>query len=98
MCAPRVPRACRSAAWCGNALIPVITLTGLQFGFLLGGAIVVETVFAWPGLGRLLVDSVAYRDYPVIQAEILLFSFEFVLINLVVDLLYALVNPEIRLR
>ena len=81
-----------------NALIPVITLTGLQFGFLLGGAIVVETVFAWPGLGRLLVDSVAYRDYPVIQAEILLFSFEFVLINLVVDLLYALVNPEIRLR
>jgi glutathione transport system permease protein len=81
-----------------NALIPVITLTGLQFGFLLGGAIVVETVFAWPGLGRLLVDSVTYRDYPVIQAEILLFSFEFVLINLVVDLLYAVVNPEIRLR
>src|ERR1700722_129087 len=81
-----------------NALIPVVTLTGLQFGFLLGGAIVVETVFAWPGLGRLLVDSVAYRDYPVIQAEILLFSFEFVLINLVVDLLYGLVNPEIRLR
>jgi glutathione transport system permease protein len=81
-----------------NALIPVITLTGLQFGFLLGGAIVVETVFAWPGLGRLLVDSVSYRDYPVIQAEILLFSFEFVLINLVVDLLYGVVNPEIRLR
>ena len=81
-----------------NALIPVITLTGLQFGFLLGGAIVVETVFAWPGLGRLLVDSVTYRDYPVIQAEILLFSFEFMLINLIVDLLYGLVNPEIRLR
>ena len=81
-----------------NALIPVITLTGLQFGFLLGGAIVVETVFSWPGLGRLLVDSVSYRDYPVIQAEILLFSFEFVLINLIVDLLYGLVNPEIRLR
>ncbi len=81
-----------------NALIPVITLTGLQFGFLLGGAIVVETVFAWPGLGRLLVDSVSYRDYPVIQAEILLFSFEFLLINLIVDLLYGLVNPEIRLR
>ncbi len=91
----------RSVVWkhtLRNALIPVITLTGLQFGFLLGGAIVVETVFAWPGLGRLLVDSVAYRDYPVIQAEILLFSFEFVLINLVVDLLYGLVNPEIRLR
>jgi glutathione transport system permease protein len=81
-----------------NALIPVITLTGLQFGFLLGGAIVVETVFAWPGLGRLLIDSVSFRDYPVIQAEILLFALEFVVINLVVDLLYGLVNPEIRLK
>ena len=81
-----------------NALIPVITLTGLQFGFLLGGAIVVETVFSWPGLGRLLIDSVSFRDYPVIQAEILLFAFEFVLINLIVDLLYGVVNPEIRLR
>jgi glutathione transport system permease protein len=81
-----------------NALIPVITLTGLQFGFLLGGAIVVETVFAWPGLGRLLIDSVSFRDYPVIQAEILLFALEFVLINLIVDLLYGLVNPEIRLQ
>jgi glutathione transport system permease protein len=81
-----------------NALIPVITLTGLEFGSLLGGAIVIETVFSWPGLGRLLVDSVSYRDYPVIQAEILLFSLEFVVINLAVDLLYAVVNPEIRLR
>ncbi len=81
-----------------NALIPVITMTGLQFGFLLGGSIVIETVFAWPGLGRLLVDSVSYRDYPVIQAEILLFSLEFVLINLAVDVLYAVINPEIRLR
>lgn len=81
-----------------NALIPVITMTGLQFGFLLGGSIVIETVFDWPGLGRLLVDSVSYRDYPVLQAEILLFSFEFVLINLAVDVLYAVVNPEIRLR
>ncbi len=80
-----------------NALIPVITMAGLQFGFLLGGSIVIETVFAWPGLGRLLVDSVGYRDYPVIQAEILLFSFEFVVINLAVDMLYAVVNPEIRL-
>ncbi len=81
-----------------NALIPVITMAGLQFGFLLGGSIVIETVFAWPGLGRLLVDSVNYRDYPVIQAEILLFSLEFVLINLLVDVLYAVVNPEIRLQ
>jgi glutathione transport system permease protein len=81
-----------------NAMIPVITLTGLQFGFLLGGAIVIETVFSWPGLGRLLVDSVSFRDYPVIQAEIMLFSIEFVLINLLVDLLYAVANPEIRLK
>lgn len=80
-----------------NALIPVITLTGLQFGFLLGGAIVVETVFSWPGLGRLLVDSVSFRDYPVIQAEIMLFSVEFLIINLCVDLLYAAANPEILL-
>ncbi|MBV9054815.1 MAG: ABC transporter permease subunit, partial [Hyphomicrobiales bacterium] len=78
--------------------IPVVTMIGLEFGFLLGGSIVVETVFAWPGLGRLLIDSVSFRDYPVIQAEILLFSTEFVLINLVVDVLYAVVNPEIRLR
>ncbi len=81
-----------------NALIPVITMVGLQFGFLLGGSIVVETVFSWPGLGRLLVDSVAYRDYPVIQAEILLFSLEFILINLTVDVLYAIANPEIRFK
>ncbi len=90
----------RSVVWhhtLRNALIPVITLTGLQFGFLLGGSIVIETVFSWPGLGRLLVDSVSYRDYPVIQAEIMLFSAEFVFINLFVDLLYAVVNPEIRL-
>lgn len=81
-----------------NALVPVITMTGLQFGFLLGGSIVVETVFSWPGLGRLLVDSVSYRDYPVIQAEILLFSLEFILINLAVDVLYAFANPEIRYK
>jgi len=80
-----------------NAMIPVITLTGLQFGFLLGGSIVIETVYSWPGLGRLLVDSVSFRDYPVIQAEIMLFAIEFVLINLLVDLLYAAANPEIRL-
>jgi glutathione transport system permease protein len=81
-----------------NALIPVVTLTGLEFGTLLGGAIVVETVFAWPGLGRLLVDSISFRDYAVIQALILLLSAEFVLINLAVDLLYGVFNPEIRLR
>ncbi|WP_019119832.1 glutathione ABC transporter permease GsiC [Brevibacillus massiliensis] len=79
-----------------NAMIPVITMTGLQFGFLLGGSIVVETVFSWPGLGRLLIDSVSFRDYPVIQAELLLFALEFILINLIVDILYAVMNPQIR--
>lgn len=79
-----------------NAMIPVITMMGLQFGFLLGGSIVVEAVFNWPGLGRLLVDSVTMRDYPVIQAEVLLFSLEFIVINLLVDMLYAAINPSIR--
>lgn len=81
-----------------NAMIPVVTMMGLQFGFLLGGSIVVEKVFNWPGLGRLLVDSVEMRDYPVIQAEVLLFSLEFILINLVVDVLYAAINPAIRYK
>lgn len=81
-----------------NAMIPVVTMMGLQFGFLLGGSIVVEEVFNWPGLGRLLVDSVEMRDYPVIQAEVLLFSLEFIVINLLVDMLYAAINPSIRYR
>jgi glutathione transport system permease protein len=81
-----------------NALIPVVTMMGLQFGFLLGGSIVVEVVFNWPGLGRLLVDAVGMRDYPVIQALVLLFSLEFILINLIVDVLYGLINPTIRYR
>jgi len=81
-----------------NALIPVVTMMGLQFGFLLGGSIVVEVVFNWPGVGRLLVDAVNMRDYPVIQALVLLFSVEFILINLVVDVLYAVINPTIRFR
>ncbi|HEX9302541.1 MAG TPA: glutathione ABC transporter permease GsiC [Casimicrobiaceae bacterium] len=81
-----------------NALIPVVTMMGLQFGFLLGGSIVVEKVFNWPGLGRLLIDAVDMRDYPVIQALVLLFSLEFILINLIVDVLYGLINPTIRYR
>ncbi|SQI37211.1 Glutathione transport system permease protein gsiC [Leminorella richardii] len=81
-----------------NAMIPVVTMMGLQFGFLLGGSIVVEKVFNWPGLGRLLVDSVDARDYPVIQAEVLLFSLEFILINLIVDMLYAAINPTIKYK
>jgi glutathione transport system permease protein len=81
-----------------NALIPVVTMMGLQFGFLLGGSIVVEKVFNWPGMGRLLVDAVDMRDYPIIQAEVLLFSLEFILINLIVDALYGLINPTIRYK
>lgn len=79
-----------------NALIPVVTMMGLQFGFLLGGSIVVEKVFNWPGMGRLLVDAVEMRDYPVMQICVLLFSMEFLLINLAVDLLYGWLNPSIR--
>lgn len=81
-----------------NALIPVITMLGLQFGFLLGGSIVVESVFNWPGLGWLLIESIKAQDQPVIQALVMLFVFEFIVINLLVDLLYAVVNPAIRLR
>lgn len=81
-----------------NALIPVVTMMGLQFGFLLGGSIVVEAVFNWPGVGRLLVDAVNVRDYPVIQALVLMFSLEFILINLVVDVLYGFINPTIRYK
>ena len=81
-----------------NALIPVVTMMGLQFGFLLGGSIVVEKVFNWPGMGRLLVDAVEMRDYPIIQAEVLLFSLQFLLINLIVDVLYGVINPTIRYK
>jgi peptide/nickel transport system permease protein len=79
-----------------NALIPVITVTGVQLATLLGGVIVVEVVFAWPGLGRLTLDAVGARDYPVLQGAVLLFAALFLLVNLLVDLLYAAVDPRIR--
>ncbi len=78
-----------------NALIPVLTIVGLQFGFLLSGAVIVETVFNFPGLGWLLIQSIDARDYPVIQGLMLVFALQFVFINLVVDLLYAAVDPRI---
>ena len=81
-----------------NAMISVVTVVGLQFGVLLGGSVVTESVFAFPGLGSLLVESVNYRDYNAIQSLILIFSLHFILINLVVDILYALLNPEIKLN
>jgi len=79
-----------------NALIPIITVVGLQFGFLLGGAVLTETVFAWPGLGRLLYDSISARDYPTIQGTILIFGLLYIIVNLVVDLIYAFVDPRIH--
>jgi peptide/nickel transport system permease protein len=79
-----------------NALIPVITVTGVQLASLLGGVIVVEVIFAWPGLGRLTLDAVGARDYPVLQGAVLLFAAMFLLVNLLVDLLYAAVDPRIR--
>lgn len=81
-----------------NSLIPVITVAGLQFGFLLGGSVVVETVFSFPGLGTLLIDSIQFRDYPVVQAEILLFAFQFIIVNLIIDIVYGFLNPKIRLE
>jgi peptide/nickel transport system permease protein len=80
-----------------NALVPVLTITGIQLATILGGVIVVEVVFAWPGLGRLVFNAVAARDYPVIQGAVLLIAALFLLINLVVDALYAVVDPRIRL-
>jgi glutathione transport system permease protein len=81
-----------------NALIPVITVVGLQMGYLLGGAVVTETVFAWPGIGRLIVQSIAGRDFPVVQASVLLLALTFVLINLLTDVLYRVLDPRIKLK
>jgi dipeptide transport system permease protein len=79
-----------------NALIPVITVIGLQVGSLLAGAVLTETIFSWPGIGKWLIDSIARRDYPVVQTGILVSATIFVVVNLVVDLLYGWVNPRIR--
>lgn len=80
-----------------NALIPVVTVAGMSFGHLLGGAVIVETVFAWPGVGKLVVDSIFDRDYPLIQGYVLFMGTIFVLINLSVDLLYVWLDPRMRL-
>lgn len=79
-----------------NALIPLVTVAGMQFGFLLGGTVVVETVFGWPGLGRLIVQAIFNRDYPLVQAAVLVLAVVFVAVNLAVDLLYGLLDPQIR--
>ena len=80
-----------------NALIPLVTVTGVSLGWQLGGAVVIETVFAWPGLGTTLLEAVLRRDYPVVLAGVAVLSAVFVTINLAVDLLYAVIDPRIRL-
>lgn len=79
-----------------NASIPVITVAGLQIGFLLSGSVIVEVVFSWPGVGRLVVDSIGARDYPIVQAAVVLLATALIAINLIVDVVYALVDPRIR--
>ncbi len=79
-----------------NALIPVITVAGLQFGMLLGGSVLTETVFTWPGVGRLMIDSINNRDYPVVQGAVLLIALVFTAVNLLVDITYSVVDPRIR--
>ncbi len=79
-----------------NAMIPILTFVGMQFGYLIGGAVVIESVFALPGIGRLLVNAVLRRDYPVVQGVVVAIALLFALINLMVDLLYSLVDPRIR--
>lgn len=79
-----------------NALIPIVTIMGLQFGTLLGGAVLTETVFTWPGIGRLIVDGILYRDYPLVQATALVISIGVIFVNLTVDLVYGFLDPRIR--
>ena len=80
-----------------SALVPVVTVVGLQFGRLLGGAVVVESVFAWPGVGRLIIQAVEQRDYTVVQSALLWLVLVFLMINLITDILYAFLDPRIRL-
>jgi len=79
-----------------NAALPILTVIGFQFGYLLGGSVIVETIFAWPGIGRLAVNAIWQRDLPVIQGTVLMFTLTFVLVNLAVDLLYAWIDPRIH--
>jgi peptide/nickel transport system permease protein len=80
-----------------NALLPISTIIGLQTGLLLSGAVLTETVFAWPGVGSWLKEAIFNRDYPVLQGGILFLAVVFVLVNLIVDISYAIINPRIRL-
>lgn len=81
-----------------NALIPVVTVIGLQFGTLLAGAVLTETIFSWPGIGRLAVDAIRAKDFPVVQGVVLVFALTYALVNLLVDLTYAYLDPRLRVR
>lgn len=80
-----------------NSLIPIVTITGILLGRMLGGAVVIESVFAWPGIGRLLIQSIANRDYGVVQAILVLLVFAFLVLNLIIDLIYGILDPRIRM-
>jgi ABC-type dipeptide/oligopeptide/nickel transport system permease component len=79
-----------------NAALPLVTILGLQFGFLLGGAVVTETVFSWPGMGRMMIQAILRKDFPLVQGSVLIFALSFVVINLIVDVIYVLINPRVR--
>ena len=81
-----------------NALIPVITVIGLNFGLLLAGAILTETIFSWPGIGRYIINAVKMRDYPAVQGCVLFFAFLFVIVNLLTDIIYIYIDPRIKYR
>ena len=81
-----------------NVAIPIVTIVGLQLGFLLGGVVVVETIFAWPGVGRLALTAVEDRDYTAPQGAVLYLAIIFLVINLIVDMLYAVLDPRVRVR
>ncbi|OGL59950.1 MAG: ABC transporter permease [Candidatus Tectomicrobia bacterium RIFCSPLOWO2_12_FULL_69_37] len=81
-----------------NAMIPVVTIIGLEFGHLLGGAVIVETIFAWPGIGRLMIQAVYAKDFPLVQASVTITALIFVTLNFIVDLLYSVLDPRVRLN
>jgi len=80
-----------------NALIPVVTLSGVEFGYLLGGAVLVEQIYALPGLGRMVLDAILQRDYALVQGSVLFIAFNFMIVNLLVDLAYVALDPRVRL-
>jgi len=81
-----------------NAALPIITVLGMQFGALLAGAVITETIFSWPGVGQLTIEAIQKRDYPVVQACVLLISLTYVTVNLLTDLAYAFLDPRVRLE